>query len=308
MSLLRRGDFAPGWQNYEYRLRTREARPRKFDRPRWQGEDLNGRRILLHVEQGFGDMVQFLRYVPQVIERNGRVVLETPAELLRLLESAWAVERMVRLGEDPGDFDVHCPLLSLPGVFGTTAATIPAATPYLWPPPRLVDHWNRRIGPRGERLRVGLAWAGRPFPPGRSVPLELLAPLAEAGDIDFYSLQKGDAAAESAKPPAGLRWIDWSSDVRDFADVAAIVAAVDLVIGIDTAAAHLAGAMGKPVWVMLRHVADWRWLAGREDSPWYPSMRLFRQQKPGEWRQVVEQVAMCLRDQSLRPSHGLPHN
>jgi hypothetical protein len=186
--------------------------------------------------------------------------------------------------------------MSLPYVLGTTMENIPACTPYLTPPPADVENWKKRMGSR-PGPRIGLAWAGNPAhreERNRSIALSAFGPLARRSDATFYSLQKGHAASQTAHPPAGLNLIDWTQDLRDFADTAALMAQLDLIISVDTAVAHLAGAMGKPVWTLLPYVPDWRWMLHRDDSPWYSTMRLFRQPRLGDWRSVIDRIAEAL--------------
>jgi hypothetical protein len=194
----------------------------------------------------------------------------------------------------PPAFDVHCPLVSLPGVMGTRLDSIPAEIPYLKADAAISEAWGEKIGPRGDRMRVGLVWAGQPShnrDMERSILLSQFGPLAESGAALFYSLQKGEAAAQASDPPAGMELIDFSADLRDFSETAGLISQLDLVVTVDTAVAHLAGAMGKAVWVLLARLGDWRWLLDREDSPWYPTMRLFRQSVAGDWEDVVRRVA-----------------
>ncbi len=259
----------------------------------WGGEDLNGRTILLGAEQGFGDVIQFARYVPEVAKRGGRVILMCYAELVRLLQGMEGVEQICSRNPPPA-FDVHCPLASLPGVMGTRLDSIPAEVPYLKADAAISETWGKKIGPRGDRLRVGLVWAGQPShnrDMERSVLLSQFGPLVSRRDVAFYSLQKGEAAGQVKDPPMGMELIDFSADLRDFAETAGLISQLDLVITVDTAVAHLAGAMGKPVWVLLARLPDWRWLLDREDSPWYPTMRLFRQRTMGDWEDVIRRVA-----------------
>ena len=303
------GDLEAGWPKYEWRWRggSKALMLRGFAQPQWRGEDIAGRTILLHPEQGLGDTLQFCRYASLVAARGARVVLEAPRPLLRLLTTLAGVDRLVAEGEPLPDFDYHCPLMSLPGVFGTTLQTIPADIPYLSADPALAEAWRRRLGPRTQP-RVGLVWSGG-FRPGqpelaavnarRNIPLARLAPLAGA-DVDFYSLQKGEAAerelAELAAPGwSGPRIADLTRDIHDFADTAALIDNLDLVIAVDTSTAHLAGAMGRPVWVLNRFDSCWRWLLERSDSPWYPSLRLFRQDASGGWDPLVQEVAQALK-------------
>ncbi|HEY0834859.1 MAG TPA: tetratricopeptide repeat-containing glycosyltransferase family protein [Azospirillum sp.] len=305
--LLGRGDMERGWAEYEWRFRTPRLAAHRLEQPQWMGEPLAGRTILLHAEQGFGDTLQFVRYAPLVAQRGGRVLLGAPAPLHRLLRTLPGVERVLEADKPPPPFDLHCPLMSLPLAFGTRLDTVPAEVPYLAPDPADVAAWRDRLPDDGV-LRVGLVWAGNPRPDmphanlvdrRRSLRLEQLAPLAGVPGVRFYSLQKdGDAALQAKDPPSGMDLVDLMEGVGDFADTAALIANLDLVIGVDTSVIHVAGALGKPVWVLSRFDGCWRWLTERDDSPWYPSMRLFRQETPGEWAPVIEQVMEALRDRA----------
>ena len=295
---LQQGDFRHGLSEYEDRWGTTFGVRfrRKFLEPQWRGEPLEGARILLHAEQGIGDTLQFVRYVPLVAARGGKVVLEVQSRLHRLLASTpGATEVVCRDGALP-KFDWQCPLLSLPLAFGTELSTIPCKIPYLHADPAQVEVWRERMA--GNSLRVGLAWAGSPLHPHeqwRSIPLEQLSPLTHVEGTTFYSLQMGVPAEQVKQMGPRAHLIDLQGEQKDFADTAAIVANLDLVISIDTSVAHLAGAMGKPVWVLLCNSPDWRWLLEREDSPWYPPARLFRQSTLGNWQQVVSRVEGELR-------------
>ncbi len=288
--LLRLGQYEIGWPEHEWRFKCNPRyRPRSFSQPRWDGGPLAGRTILLHAEQGWGDTIQFVRYAPLVAERGGRVILECQPELSQLFKGLRGVEQLMVLGDLLPPFDLHCPLLSLPAAMGTTVDSVPAEVPYLKADETAAASWRERLSVSGEKLKVGLVWAGRPTHTNdhnRSMRLSHFAPLSGIGNIVFYSLQKGSAAAQS-----GLELIDFAAELNDFSDTAALVSGLDLVIAVDTAVAHLAGAMGKPVWVLLPMSADWRWLTNREDSPWYPTMRLFRQRRWGDWDGVVEEVS-----------------
>ncbi|MGD0585408.1 MAG: tetratricopeptide repeat protein [Oryzomonas sp.] len=292
MLLLLTGDFCRGWQEYEWRWeveRFNTKRP-EFGRPQWDGSPLAGRTLLIYMEQGRGDMIQFIRYAPLAAASGGRVVVCAVRELVSLLEAAEGVSQAVdREGPLPA-FDVHIPALSLPGVFGTTLETTPGQVPYLRPDPARVAQW-RHILPACGRMRIGLVWAGQATPdPLRSVPLCECSSLLSHPQVDVYSLQIGRGVEEIAALPAGCTIIDHTNRISDFADTAALIANLDLVITIDTAVAHLAAGLGKRVWTLLPFVPDWRWLVGRDDSPWYPTMRLFRQQSPGDWRGVMDRV------------------
>jgi len=290
---LRTGNFVHGWPGYEHRYSLH--RRREFVQPQWHGEPLNGARILLYAEQGLGDALQFMRYIPLVKAAGGTVVLEVQPQLRRLALQLPGVAELTCTGQPP-PFDWHCSLLSLPLAFGTALDTIPGQTPYLPVPPEAAKKAAGFPWP-DKGLRVGIVWAGRPehlrdrF---RSIPLPLLTPLFGLEGVQFFSLQLGPAAADL---PVSKGVTDLSEEIQDLADTAALVGHLDLVITVDTAVAHLAGALDKPVWVMLPFVADWRWLLNREDSPWYPSMRLFRQSTLGDWRPVVEKVRGALLEQ-----------
>jgi tetratricopeptide (TPR) repeat protein len=301
LALLLSGDFQNGWREHESRLQTQSAfvaPPRKFSEPQWDGGDLRGRTILLHPEQGLGDTMQFVRYAPLVAGRGGKVILGCAPQLSRLLLGSVGVARIAAMNRPLPRFDVQCPLMSLPLVFATDLSSIPATIPYLFPDPALVQDWQRRIGTKERSFKIGVAWAGNPKNPrdrSRSIGLGQLSPLAEASKnatVQFHSLQKGQAAAQP--PPPGMNLTNWNHDLHDFAETAALIANLDLVITVDTAVAHLAGAMAKPVWLLLRFVPDWRWLMSRDDSPWYPTMRLFRQTSPGDWNSPIRKLSEAL--------------
>lgn len=287
------GDYARGWPLYEFRWRipSLQLSSRDTSHPQWRGEeDLHGRTVLLHAEQGFGDAIQFIRYAPELAARGADVVVACAAPLRRLFSGVEGVRQVVVPPDEAlPPFDFHAPLMSLPLACRTTLASIPR-TPYLVASPSRQHAWKQRLGPA--RRRVGLVWSGNPdFPAARlkALPARLLAPLVAAPDCRFVSLQLGAARAEVAELGPGV--IDASAELADFEETAALVAGLDLVIGIDTAVAHLAGGLGVPVWILLPYAADWRWLVGREDSPWYPSARLFRQAEPLAWEPVLERVA-----------------
>ncbi|MCC7487798.1 MAG: tetratricopeptide repeat protein [Burkholderiales bacterium] len=302
LALLARGEFDEGWREYEWRWRSPGALKwnavrRDFPEPAWDGGDIAGRRLLLQCEQGLGDAMQFARFIGAAAARGATVILECQPELERLLATCRGVTEVVARGSPLPPFDAHCPLLSLPRVLGAAARPIPAEVPYLAADAPTRERWRARLdaGPAG--LRVGLAWAGiseHANDRNRSLPLAALAPLAAAKDAVFYSLQKGPAATQGRAPPAGLRLVDLTGELADFAETAALAAELDLVISVDTAVAHLAGALGKPVWTLIPYVPDWRWQLAREDSPWYPTMRLFRQDAARDWSQPVARAAAAL--------------
>lgn len=296
--LLMLGDFERGWPLYEWRWRTEAVAPqaRAIPKPLWLGrEDLEGKSILLHAEQGLGDSIQFSRYAPLVAALGAHVVLESPASLVRLLSSSFAGVEVISKGSVLPEVDFHCPLASLPLAFGTTLASIPARVPYLAAAPALVGQWRERLGEAG-RMQVGLAWAGNPAhrkDHDRSLALSRLKPLLEL-DMDFHCLhsevREADRDAASGCPAMKF----WCEHLHDFADTAALVASLDLVISVDTSVAHLAAAMGKPTWILVTYSPDYRWLLERTDSPWYPTARLFRQPRVSDWDTVLETVAIEL--------------
>jgi len=291
LALLAKGDLQRGFAEYEWRKRRPNAAEREFVQPLWLGDgDIAGKTILLHAEQGYGDTIQFVRYAPMVAARGAKIVLEVQPPLKPLFQTAAAT--VVARGEPLPPFDLHCPLMSLPLAFRTTLESIPATTPYLPPPPDRVAKW-RTLLPAGKPLRVGLCWAGSAThrnDHNRSIPLEALKPLFDDTRIRFVSLQR-DLREADRKALRGLPQIGrFESELKDFADTAAAVSLLDLVISVDTGVAHLAGALGKPVWLLLPFIAEWRWLDRRTDSPWYPSARLFRQPRADDWASVVDRV------------------
>lgn len=295
--LLRQGDLLRGFEEYEWRWRCKAfPSPRRdFRQPLWDGGELAGRTILLHAEQGLGDTIQFVRYAPLVAARGGRVVLEVQRGLVPLLEGMDGVAAVAAQGGPLPPFDVHCPLLSLPRVMKTTLDSVPAAVPYCFPHPDRVRLWSRLRS--AGRLSVGLVWAGAPEHVNdrrRSLPLECFRALSGVPGLAWFSLQKGPAAGQLRDAPAGLAIEDLGPHLHDFADTAAVLANLDLLISADTAPAHLAGALGRPVWTLIPYTPDWRWLMDRDDSPWYPTMRLFRQFRPDDWDHVVERVRAML--------------
>ena len=294
------GRFHEGWGHYEARFGTGQASfpVRGFREPRWDGADLGGRTILLHAEQGIGDTLQFIRYASLVEERGGRVVVECQRPVRPLVEAHSAVAQAVAQGEPLPGFDVHVPLMSLPSLLHTTIETIPNETPYLSVPKGMpVTLSPRRPGCR----RIGLVWAGNPgleTDLSRSITLNQLDTVLQLDGIDFYSLQVGPAACQIDLFGYRDRIIDLKSQLSDFARTAAAVAEMDLVLSVDTAVAHLAGALGAKVWLLLPYASEWRWLRDRQDCPWYPGMTLFRQPKPDHWAAVVTEI----RDALIRTS------
>ena len=300
------GDFDQGWKQYEWRWMTESQQHlrRDFTQPLWLGaEPLAGKTILVHAEQGFGDTLQFARYLPRLILLGAEVVFEVQPSLLSLLSPMDGGHRAVARGEPLPHFDTHCPVMSLPLAFRTSLATIPAEIPYLKAPNDRLEKWRERL-PRKKRLRVTIAWAGSATHKQdhlRSIPLTALAPLLVAADsIEWISVQRdirpGDSEFLARQP--NLRQI--GAELTDFADTAAVLELSDLVITVDTAVAHLAGALGRPVWILLQHSPDFRWMLARDDSPWYPTARLFRQNRFGAWDDVIARAAVALQTQAHR--------
>jgi hypothetical protein len=310
LALLRllEGNYAQGWELYESRWDVKgKIFHRRFEQPLWDGSDLAGRRIVLHAEQGFGDSIQFVRYAPLVAARGAHVILYCPPELRRLFHSVKGVEQIFCGDESAPPFDIHCPLISLPRHFGTTLATIPGDVPYLFADAAAVDRWRKRLSEQPGKLKIGLAWSGSPGNSAnrnRSTTLESFASLGSIPEVTFVSLQKGEAAAQAKTPPAGMRLLDWTDRLSDFAETAALIAALDLVISVETAVTHLAGALAKQTWVLLSYSADWRYLLDRPDSPWYPTMKLFRQTVRGDWAGPVNGVAAELGRLLCEPNHS----
>jgi tetratricopeptide (TPR) repeat protein len=294
------GEFEEGWRRYEWRWQKADYRPylRHFSQPLWDGSAIAGKTILLHAEQGYGDAVQFVRYVPQVAAMGADVIVEAPRGLAALFKAMPGIHHIVQRGDELPPFDVHCPLLTLPMVFETRLSSIPGHLPYLVADPEKKEAWRLKLAADGDSFKVGLVWSGNPEHKNdrnRSLPLERLVPLLSVDGVSFYSLQKGEAARMLSDGRYEGRIIDYTGELNDFADTAALLVNLDLVISVDTAVAHLVGALAAPVWLMLPFAPDWRWLLGRTDSPWYPTMRLFRQHAPGAWEPVIEEMIAGLK-------------
>jgi Flp pilus assembly protein TadD len=306
-TLLLNGELEEGWQEYEWRQRSYKSalRSRHFLQPQWKGERLNGRTLLIYSEQGLGDNIQFVRYVPMiegVLEPGARVILAAPKGLMRLFRDLHGIERLMEIDKSLPPFDLHCPMLSLPLAFGTTVETIPGDVPYLSVDPQEVAAWRERLAAL-PGLKIGIAWRGNKLFSAdrrRSIAWETLAPLGQVPGITLISLDKREAGAPELPPLDGMTLHDWTDELQDFAATGALVEALDLVISVDTAIAHLAGALAKPVWLLNRFASDWRWLREREDSPWYPSLRIFRQARAHDWQSVISRVADELTQFSAR--------
>jgi Flp pilus assembly protein TadD len=295
---LRLGNFESGWRRMEWRIKCPSVpMHRNLLKPQWTGSDIRSQTILLHAEQGYGDTLQFIRYAPLVADRGANVIVESPPDLVNILAGVKGISQIIPLGQPLPAFDIQIPLMSLPLVFQTTLQTIPAQIPYLSAPPDRIANWSHRLGPPTQK-RIGLVWAGRAEHPEdhrRSIRLADFAPLAEFNSAQFFSLQKGPAAAQAASPPPGLNLEDFSAELNNFVDTGALIANLDLIITVDTAVAHLAAAMNKPVWMLLPFIPDWRWLLNRTDTPWYPTMKLFRQPRDRDWPAVIANIAATLR-------------
>lgn len=299
--LLLHGNLCDGWNEYEYRLKLPELQETTKLPPmqRWDGSDISGKTIFVYGEQGFGDSLQFLRYVYLLAHCGASVILAVPAELLKLVQplvDKGVVNQVFHQADQIPHFHTHTPLLSLPKIFGTTLENIPCDVPYIHSDSSLVGTWLKRLQDV-KGLRVGLVWSGSPShgnDRNRSLSLSALAPLAAIPGVSFVSVQKGPAASQVADSPFPI--LHLGDEIQDFADTAAILANLDLLITVDTSVAHLGGAMCIPTWILLPFVPDWRWLLDREDSPWYPTVRLFRQKTMGNWQEVIGRVTEALRE------------
>jgi hypothetical protein len=289
------GDFTRGLPLYELRKEMPEpVEAREFPQPLWTGqENLAGKQLFAYIEQGLGDTIQFYRFIRQVAARGATVTLSVYAPMMRLLRSVDPPCALIGWDEVPDRFDYHIPLMSLPLALGTTLGTIPAPKRYLAAEPERVAHWRARIG--GEGFRIGVAWRGNRSvfgAEGKEFPLQALIPLSRMPGVRLISLQKDPGPILDGLKLEQFDGVDQGGDA--FIDSAAIIENLHLVISADSAPAHLAGALGAPVWVALKHVPDWRWLLNREDSPWYPGMRLFRQKEPGDWESVFREIEDAL--------------
>jgi tetratricopeptide (TPR) repeat protein len=291
---LVRGELREGFQKYEQRWQSEQKKFfRTFSQPLWTGrESLAGKTILIHCEQGLGDTLQFIRYVPFLVERGARVLLEVQPPLLPLLHDFPGTAGVYAKHGATMNFDFHCPILSLPRAFETDLGQIPAAVPYLKAPPRAAEAWKKKLSAK-DRLRIGLVVSGNPKHKNdrnRSIPLEKFAPLFKALKADWFLVQKELGGADLATAGKMTELRNCGPELKDFADTAGLLSQLDHILSVDTSVAHLAGAMGKPVSLLLPFAPDWRWMLEREDSPWYPTMKLFRQVVPGDWDTPLAKV------------------
>jgi Flp pilus assembly protein TadD len=297
LTMLALGMWPEAWRLMEARLSVPSMHAANLfpsGIPYWRGEtDIRGQTILLHADQGFGDTIQHVRYARLVAERGAHVVLRVPPALAKLLAEVPGAHQVITFDDAVPAVDLQCPLMSLPLVFNTTSDNVPAPVPYLHARSEYLLVWRVLLG-RATVRRIGIAWAGRPQPPMRSMPVVRLASLLMHRDVEFHPLLPTISATDRAWLAGYPNVVDHGSALKDFADTAAVITQMDLVITIDTAVAHLAGALGRPVWIMLPSCADGRWLIGRSDTPWYPSARLFRQSKLGDWSGVLADVLQAL--------------
>jgi Tfp pilus assembly protein PilF len=302
--LLQAGEFARGWQEFEYRWKTKgNGSPWQLAQPFWRGDsELNGKSIMLTGEQGLGDTLQFVRYAPLLAARGATVYLAVQPSLKSLTASCPGVAEVFAFGDALPPSDYQCPLMSLPLICNTVLETIPAEIPYLTGSPANIARWREKLG-RKTALRVGLTWAGNPrknrpesraFDRGRSIHFDQLRPLLAVPGVEFFSLQLGQEAAGQLNDTSPV--IDFTAELLDYQETAALVANLDLVISVDTSVAHMTGAIGKPLWLLNRYNTCWRWLADRDDSPWYPTARIFRQPSLGDWDNVISNVKRALEE------------
>ena len=294
LAFLLSGNFREGWREHEWRWKLKDfSFPRNFSHTIWDGSDIMGLTILLHAECGLGDTIHFIRYAPLVAQKGAKIIVECQKELKTLLRNIKEINQVIVQGEQIPEFDIHCPVLSLPLLFNTTLETIPAKIPYITADSVLVHKWREKVRHDNSKLKIGLVWSGNPRYKRnryRSFSLDTFSPLAQLDEITLYSLQKGEAGEQAENPPENMKLIDYTKEINDFSDTAALLENLDLITSVDTSVAHLAGALGKPVWTLIPFAPDWRWMVNRDDSPWYPTMRLFRQPSPGDWESVMVKV------------------
>jgi tetratricopeptide (TPR) repeat protein len=300
-SLFMNSEFLPAWQEYEWRWKVPNfpTPKRPFTQPTWKGEELHGENVLIHAEQGFGDTIQFVRFTKLIAEKGGSVTIECQPELEALVKSAPGVVHTLARGDTLPEFDLHAPLISIPGILSLAIDDIPNDVPYLQASSEKRKYWSSQLG-RKNRLKIGITWQtsneqlSSSF---KSCPLQAYEPLFKVDQVDWISLQKEMPKIDL---PIADNLMDISGDLHNFEDTAAVISELDLVISMDTAVAHLAGALGKPIWLLLSTAGDWRWLKNRCDSPWYPSMRIFRQAEFNDWDGVMRQVLPHVKNLAIK--------
>jgi tetratricopeptide (TPR) repeat protein len=299
LALLLTGDFRQGWKEYEWRWNLKDRSRYDVTQQVWDGSDISGKTIFLYTEQGFGDTIQFIRYAPLLAGRGAKVIIECQKELQSLIHHVKGIDSVITREDPLPEFYAHYPLLSLPTLFDTTLASIPADIPYIVTDGKIVRKWEERTRSDNARMKVGLVWSGNPkykADQSRSILLENFLQFWKVDGISFYSLQKGKAAEQVKESPEEIKIVDFTDEINDFSETAGLIENLDLVISVDTAVAHLTGALGKPIWTLLPSSPDWRWMLNRKDSPWYPTMKLFRQQTRGDWIPVIARVLDELKD------------
>jgi tetratricopeptide (TPR) repeat protein len=293
-ALLLTGDFKQGWKEYQWLWKAVDVPQYNIPQPLWDGSDIQGHSVLLHLEPGSTeDAIQFIRYVPLIVQKGAKVIVECPKELAAVLKGVEGVSQVVVQEDHLPDFDLHAPLLSLPSIFDSGPDSIPVKVPYISVDRAFADKWKERIQPDTVKMKIGITWARNPIDKHdhyQTFALEAFKLLGGIEQVGWYSLQQGWAAEQAKHPPEGMRLFDYTEDIRDLMDMAGLIENLDLVISVDTLAAHLAGAMGKTVWTIIPYAPDWRWMLDREDSPWYPAMRLFRQPETEDWAPVMERI------------------
>ncbi len=297
LTLLLAGDYCNGWKAYDWRLKMRDIPVRTFPRPLWDGSVQRDKTLLIHAEQGMGDTIQFIRYAADARKKVKSIILDCPEPLVMLFSDVKGVDTIVSTGRELPAFDIHLPLMSLPGALGAEPGDSINKHPYLKAEKGLALKWRTKM--HSNNYRVGLVWAGNPKHEddrNRSIDVTYFAPLLKIPEVTFYSLQKDTTDRGGINNIEGINIINAGPELRNFADTAALISTLDLVISVDTAAAHLAGALGCPVWVLLPYAPDWRWMMERDDTPWYPTMRLFRQERSGDWNGVIADVEEALRN------------
>jgi FKBP-type peptidyl-prolyl cis-trans isomerase 2/TolA-binding protein len=293
ISYLLKGELEQGWKEYEWRWKTDEFHRPSFPKPIWNGEPIHGKKLLIITEQGLGDALQFLRYIPLIYKKGVKIIFTCSEELIPLIKNHEEISEIIPRNSIVPEFDYYCSLLSLPLIFNTTINNIPQNIPYINATKKSIKYWHNKLSNNQNKMKIGIVWAGNPkhkMDKKRSIPLKTYYPLFDLKGVAFYSLQKGKGSEQVDDESKKMGLIDLTNEINDFSDTAGFIMNLDLVITVDTAVAHLAGALGRPVWVLIPYIPDWRWMLNREDSPWYPTMRLFRQSSRGDWETVVIKI------------------